>query len=159
MAPVRSLPDDEGYCSSEERNLKRQKTEHSTSAAQKGVSDFEMAELCFLFAAYTLRDPPPPPPPILIVTDDTDTPHLIELRIARAVRIGADATLAEIDRMAEDDREDADDTFEPASWWLDSLYPLWQSKKSKQHLFKEPTWIHPFVNRHKYFRNDFFKHM
>jgi hypothetical protein len=159
MAPARSLPDDEGYCSSEERNLKRQKTKHTTSVPQEGVSDFEMAELCFLFSQYNLREPPPPPPPILIVTDDTDTPHLIELRLARAVHIGAAANLAEINRMAEDDRQEADDTFEPYREWLDYLYPLWQSKKSKQHLFKKPAWEHPFVNRHKYFRNDFFKHM
>jgi hypothetical protein len=150
MAPVNS---------SEERNLKRQKTNHSTSVAQEGVSDFEMAELCLLFAQYNPREPPHPPPPILIVTDDSDIPHLIELRLARAFRIGADATLAEINRIAEDDREDADDTFVPESWRLDSLYPLWQSKESKNYLFKEPTWLHPFVNRHMYLRREFFKHM
>jgi hypothetical protein len=124
MAPARKLPVDEAYCSSEERSLKRQKTEHVTSVPQEGVSDFEMAELCLLFSQYNLHEPPPLPPPILIVTDDTDTPYLIELRLARAARVGRDATLAEIDRMAADDAEDAEESFEPVSMWVDFLHSL-----------------------------------
>jgi hypothetical protein len=80
---------------------------------------------CASYSASTIfTNHPPLPPPILIVTDDTDTPYLIELRLARAARVRRDATLAEIDRMAADDAEDAEESFEPVSMWVDFLHSL-----------------------------------
>ena len=167
MAPTRSLSDDEGYCSSEERKSKRQKTEHVSSVCQSHAPDLEIAGLCLLTAKMTLYEPPlpspppppPPPLPILIVTDDMDTPSLIEKRLARAVRMGSDATLNEINRIAADDEEDAISASKPVHVHHEFIHPLWQSRRAKNLHFKKPDWIHPFLNRNIYLRDRFYKHL
>ncbi len=158
MAPTRrSLSDDEGYCSSEERNPKRQKTEHVTGVSQSRTPDLEMG-LCLLMAKMTLSEPLPPPP-ILIVTHDTDTPSLIEKRLARAVRIGRDATLDQINRIAADDEKNAKAGSKRVRVHHDFIYPLWQSRRAKNFHFQKPDWGHPFLNRNIYLRDRFYKHL
>ena len=162
MATKRSPLNDEGYCSNEERDLhvaKRQKNNHVASVPQDSSSGIEVAELCFLMAKLTLNDPPtpPPPPPILIVTDDMDTPNLIKKRLARAVRIGSDATLDEINRIAGE--QDVHLGLEAPRVWPQFLHPLWQSRKAAAFGFKEPERFHPFLNRSRYWPGRRFKQL
>jgi hypothetical protein len=148
MAPTKSPLNDEGYWSSEERPLppaKRQKTEHVTSAPPlDSITEPQIAELWDCLSGLTLDDPPPPPP-TLIITDETDTPVVVERRIARARRIGNDANLAEIDRIAGE--QDVYFHLKPPRAWPQRLSPLWQSNNGKVFQFKKPDWFHPFLNR------------
>lgn len=160
MAPTRKFENDEGYYSSEERNLsvvKRQKTEHGTNVPQDSSnSDMKIAELCFLFSDLTLKDAPQPPP-ILIVTNDMDTPSLLEKRLARAVRIGTDANLAEINRFAGE--QDVHYGLKPPRAWPQFIHPLWQSKKAMANGFRKPNWLHPFLNRSRHYPEELLKHL
>ncbi len=159
MATTRSPLSDEGYWTGDERPLpaaKRQKTFHVTSVPQDSEFDATVEELCFLCAELTLNEPPPPPP-VLIVTDDMDTPSLIERRLARAVRIGSDANIAEIDRFAGE--QDVHLGLKPRRVWPQFIHPLWQSKRAADHGFKKPNWLYPFLNRSDYSPGQLYKQM
>ncbi|ERF74023.1 hypothetical protein EPUS_03838 [Endocarpon pusillum Z07020] len=159
MAPTRSpqMMKVTAGCS-EERESKRHETEYVSSVCQSHIPDREIAGLYLLMAEIALYEPLPPPP-ILIVTNDIDTPSLIETRLARAVRIGSDATLDEINRIAVDDEEDTNSASKSVHVHHELIHPLWYSKRAKNLHFKKPDWLHPFLNRKMYLRDRFYKHL